>query len=82
MQSKAIILIEDVHGIYIPQWFATKFDLSQWGIADADADILMTGPSHDHYWDAWDDVLKNARYQYDGNVWRLHQDGDLWAVTV
>lgn len=78
----AILLVDEVHGINIPRWFAVKYDAASWGISDGDIEILRAGPEHEHYWDAWDDILRDARHHYDDRTWCLYQDGDLWAVPV
>lgn len=72
-------------GVYIPQNFAEKVKREfVKGITDADYEILMAGPDHELYWDAWDTVLTNARiklkvnHRYDRV---LHQDGDLFIGT-
>ena len=74
------LLLDSNRGIFIPQHFVTQFDLTKWeGINPSDVNVLKSGPEHAHYWEAWDDVTSNATHTYEGNVWRLHQDGDLWA---
>ena len=73
------LIISDANGIYIPKIFAEGF---QWeGITEEDREILKSGPDHEQYWDAWDEVIASARFmdQY-GYMWRLHQDGDLFAA--
>jgi hypothetical protein len=58
-----------------------EFILSQWSGIDADdVAILETGPDHEQYWDAWQDVLDNATWTDGKNTWTLYQDGDLFAV--
>jgi hypothetical protein len=65
-------LIDDAYGIYVPQA----------GISVEDAAVLLAGPDHERYWETWDRVLRNARYtDKDVRVWRLEQDGDLFAWT-
>lgn len=79
------LLVSDWHGVYIPQRFAEDYDMDQWNIKDYDAEILRSGPneSNESYWYVWDNVIDNAEYtDENGNVWRLTQDGDLWAYCV
>lgn len=72
------ILIGDHQGIYIPQQFAGWQGWSN--IRKEDIEVLLEGPDHDWYWDAWNDVLNDATYtDANGNVWHLYQDGDLFA---
>jgi hypothetical protein len=73
------ILIGDHQGIYIPQQFAMYHEDMD-NVSAEDMEILKTGPEHEHYWDAWDSVLQNATATHNGNVWRLYQDGDLFAI--
>lgn len=79
--SKGIqILLDSNRGIYIPQHFAE--DCEDWeGISEKDKETLLAGPDADWYWDTWADVLDRATYtDADGHVWRLYQDGDLFAI--
>jgi hypothetical protein len=72
------LLLDDHRGVYIPRDFIDSFD--DWeGINDEDRETLSS-PDNEWYWEAWDNVLSNATYtdRY-GNVWRLHQDGALFA---
>lgn len=73
------LLLNDAHGIYIPQLFAKNFFGFE-GIDEEDLTICRAGPDHEHYWDAWDNILNHA-YSIDkhGFKYILHQDGDLWA---
>jgi len=74
------LLISDSWGVYVPKHFAENF-LDWSGIESEDIEILEAGPDEsDWYWETWDSVLSNAIYTDEkGNVWRLHQDGDLWC---
>ncbi len=76
------LLLNDSHGIYIPQIFA-EFDHSirSWNIDSDDVDltILRNGPDAEHYWEAWESILGRASFaDSKGNVWHIYQDGDLW----
>ena len=71
---------DDNRGIYIPQYFAESCAEGWQGIKDEDREILLAGPEHELYWDAWCDVLDNARYTDHRGTWTLWQDGDLWVV--
>ena len=76
------LLLDDCRGIYIPRDFAINFDIEEWGISEEDAKILLAGPDHELYWEAWDDVLRSAEYtDPNGKIWYLMQDGDLFAVV-
>lgn len=76
-------LIDSHHGVYIPQIFAEMYidgHLDDWnGIRKEDIVQLLEGPSADWYWDAWTNVLDNAKSD-DGHF--LDQDGDLWVASM
>lgn len=75
------LLLSDARGVYIPRDFVTEFDLSKFENLPNDMH-LCSDPEFEHYWDIWQDALDSATYTKDGNVWRLHQDGDLWLVCA
>lgn len=73
-----VFLIDSNRGIYVPQEFAERYRYGN--VTEEQLDILRHGPETDGYWDTWDEVLQNAECTSpDGNVYRLWQDGDLWA---
>jgi|688.fasta_scaffold18107_24 hypothetical protein len=77
-------LLSDARGQYIPRDFVANFDMTEWGLdyeRDKWAlDTCAAGPDEEGYWDAWDQILNEAKYTKGGNTWFLHQDGDLWAL--
>ena len=73
------LLITDAAGQSIPQEFAENFE--GWGLLPQDFQILRQGPEHENYWETWDDVLNYASIEHEGILYRLHQDGDLWALS-
>lgn len=75
------LLLSDARGIYIPRDFVDSFNVDDWGL-DPDSWAVQTcsDPDAEGYWDAWTQILDRAEYRHDGNVWRLYQDGDLWAI--
>lgn len=75
------LMISDAHGVYIPQVFTQKYERDAWGtIDDWSWEACAAGPDADGYWDAWTAILDNASHvDENGNLWFLHQDGDLWA---
>lgn len=74
------LLVDSCHGIYAPQRFVTNFDLSLWTNIDQENIDILKDPDHEHYWEAWDETLNTAEFHHSGYIWRLQQDGDLWAV--
>ena len=76
------ILVGDAHGIYVPQVFINNFDLSLWdNIDEDDIETIKSGPETEYYWDAWNNILESAEYKAHGKTFKLHQDGDLFAIA-
>ena len=74
-------LLGDFRGQYIPRDFIASFDIKEWGIDPESWEAnVCADPEHEHYWDAWEEILNHAEFHKDGYVWRLYQEGDLWAV--
>ncbi len=78
------LLVDEVRGIYIPQFFAENYGhhlgKTLTGITEADLDILEQGPDAEDYWETWDNVLRNAEIMIKGEPYHLEQDGDLFLV--
>lgn len=76
------ILLSGARGVYIPANFVSEFDVTQWGLDPESWEVQTCSEGQDCllYWDAWMEILDKAEYSKDGNVWRLHQDGDLFAI--
>ena len=78
-------LLSDARGQYIPRDFVECFNLADWGI-DPESGAAQTCAAGceaecvDWYWEAWDEILRKAEYKEGEYVWRLYQDGDLWAL--
>lgn len=83
-----ILLFDSARGCYIPQQFALHcLDESDgWvGVSQEDLEALREGPDAEWYWQAWDTVEQNAQWvdpKDVENVYRLYQDGDLWAYNI
>ena len=86
-----ILLLDGSRGVYIPQKFAENYTYDKdeyvpffkWqGIDEENRHILLSGPDHIEYWDAWEEVLCLAYFidQYDVRH-TLEQDGDLFAIS-
>lgn len=74
------LLIGEGAGIYIPRNFYENFDMTTWGLSEKDFRDL-SHPDNELYWEAWDEVLTQAKYLADdGHIWTLYQDGSLFAV--
>lgn len=73
-------LLDGARGIYVPQGFAECFDMDGWHVKAEDEEILLAGPDHEFYWDAWSDVLNYAWFDSPSGKLTLEQDSDLFAV--
>ena len=75
-------LLSSARGQYIPRDFVANFDMAEWSIDPESwaANTCAEGPDNHDYWDAWDEILNKAEYREGEYVWRLHHDGDLWAL--
>jgi len=74
-------LLDSNRGIYIPQHFAQEMKLGLiTGVDWSDvAPILLSGPDHEWYWEAWQDVLDHGIVTKTGET--FYQDGDLFIVS-
>lgn len=85
MKTGIHLMLSDARGVYIPRDFVQGINLEVWqGISAWAREACDKGPDDNpDYWDAWSDILDNAkRIDADGNSWFLLQDGDLWVYCV
>lgn len=83
------LILSDSRGVYIPRDFIcndyNEIDADHcaaWGLTEENKEhwICAANPEDEWYWEAWSWILDNAKYtDENGNVYRLWQDGDLWA---
>ena len=77
------LLLSDGHGIHIPRlWTAglTEDECDDFSVDWEDVRICQGGPDEALYWEAWQAICDSAEWEEDGSMWRLVQNGDLWAV--
>ena len=76
------LLLSDARGVYIPRDFVDAFDVTFWDLDPEswEVETCASGPEVEGYWDAWNEILDRAEYRKGDHVWRLHHDGDLWAI--
>lgn len=74
------LLLDESRGIYIPLAFVLNFDWRAWNVSQEDLDTISNGPEDPEYWEAWDNVLRTAKFEQDGKTFYLEQDGDLFTV--
>lgn len=85
MKPDMILYLNEMRGIYIPQNFAEEtLRENVINVKDEDWEILEAGPDHEFYWEAWDDVCRDAVItDPDTNVqYTIWQDGDCWLIPV
>lgn len=85
-----IHILSDARGVYIPRDFLTdqynEVDhehCAAWGLTEANEAWWRDAidPDSEGYWEAWAWICDHARFTTDnGDVYRLHQDGDLWGI--
>lgn len=74
-----VLIVNDSEGIYIPKNFVKRFE--GWEGIESEWIEDCLNVDNEYYWDSWNNILDNAYFiAKDGHVWRLHQDGDLFAV--
>ena len=85
-KPEPMLWLSDSRGIYIPQDFATSFanrDSCVSGVSAEDWAILEFGPTHELYWEAWDDVEQSAIVTDENGVkYSVYQNGDCWLIPA
>jgi hypothetical protein len=79
------LLLSDSYGRFIPQLYCSdisKDDCEDFSISWEDVKLCQSGPDEELYWEAWQSILDSAEYEEGGEMWRLLQNGDLWAVKA
>ena len=78
----SLLIVDDYHGIYVPQIFCERFEKTD-KVSQEDWDICLSGPDHEHYWDSWETILNEwggEETDQSGNRYQIgiYQDGDLF----
>lgn len=84
-ENDAILLLDSNRGVYIPQSFAEEIRREfVSGVSAEDWAVLESGPDHEWYWEAWNNVEMNAVLTMPdtGIQYRLFQNGDVWLVPL
>lgn len=80
------LLLNDAHGIYIPQLFCKTYSSYIINMAEVkeDFDICLDGPDNSEYWEAWENLIDNVQFTNDMGekytIGNLGESGDLWAI--
>lgn len=81
MTSDIILAVDGCHGIHVPSRFFVKFPQFLDRLNDNEQEII-SNPEHEHYWDVWDDFVRDFKVSNDGKNWRIMlSDGDVFFVS-
>ena len=85
-----VLILGESRGMNIPRAFLiddlgniAEDHCTAWGLTADNSEWWedAVNPCSEHYWESWDWILSNAKYTTpDGDIYRLHQDGDLWGI--
>ena len=88
--ESVILILGESRGMNIPRDFLIDCwgDIAEdhctaWGLTHDNRSCWegAIDPCLGHYWDCWSWIIDNAKYTTpDGDIYRLHQDDDLWAI--
>ena len=84
-KPEPLLWLSDARGVYIPRDFAQSFVDRNKHVANVpeDAWAILEDPEHRDYYEAWDEVLRDAVVtDGDGNKYSVHQDGDCWLIPA
>lgn len=78
--TRPVCIVDGHHGIYVPQVWAERYGdyLETCRVSQEDVVILLQGPDHSDYWEAWQDVLNDYCHEVNNVKHYLSQDGDLF----
>jgi hypothetical protein len=79
------LLLSDSHGVYIPQLYCSDIsedDCEDLSVSWEDVKVCQSGPDSELYWEAWQSICDSAEWEENRSMWRLLQNGDLWAVKA
>lgn len=84
MENKVILYADSARGVYIPEFFADSLDweriIPNEDVSEIKA-ILISGPDHEHYWEAWEKMLDTTfKDSLTQKEYFLYHDGDLWLI--
>ena len=82
MNNEGLIecIVNSGFGIYIPNVFIERCYDTWNGITEDDKRDL-SNPENENYWEAWDDVLRNAYWRDEnGFKWTLWENDDLFMI--
>lgn len=80
--TETMCIVDGANGIYVPQAFCRRYEKTD-KVEQEDWDICLSGPDHEFYWEAWENILNHwggEETDGAGNTFEiyLYQDGDLY----
>lgn len=80
--TESICIIDGANGIYVPQAFCSRYEKTG-TIDQEDWDACLSGPDHEFYWEAWENILNSwggEETDKSGKAFEffIYQDGDLY----
>jgi len=79
------LLLDGWRGAYLPQVFCeqycpTKEATKALGVGLWPVETCLAGPDGEHYYDAWNEIIRDATLKHDGYEWFLWQNDDLFMI--
>lgn len=80
--TETMCIVDGANGIYVPQAFCRRYEKTD-KVEQEDWDICLSGPDHEFYWEAWENILNDwggEETDGAGNTFEIYlfQDGDLY----
>ncbi len=74
------LAVDGSHGRYAAKRF---FELYPQFVdrLDADEEIIMQDPDHEHHLEVWDEFVSNFEVIEEGVRWFIYEDGDVFFVS-
>lgn len=79
--TEPVCIVDGAHGVYVPQVWAQRYGeqvVESANVSAEDYAIILSGPDHTDYWEAWEAVLNDYNHKVDGVSHYLTQDSDLF----
>lgn len=78
MTNEPKFLMSANWGNDMPKEFVEGYQF--YGASNIDINIILEGPRHEQYWEAWGNILAMCHMIFDGVKHKLYHDGDLYAI--
>lgn len=74
------LAVDGIHGINQPKRFFERYPQFLDRLDD-EAQTIINDPSHDQYWDVWNDFSRSFEIMVEGVTWRIVEDDDIFFVA-